>query len=203
MTPESSMPPPPGDGVFARAQAGDEDAWREIFEECYPKIIRAIRRRFHSGSAIRSMYDSCDFAGDVWKSLAAKSSNFQFATIDDVTAFLIHAAQDRLNDTLRKHLSQKRDVRRLEKSGGDAPSPLDFCPQDRQETPSTNARLDEARDWIYRSTRNDQERRVLEMRDAHLGNDVIASRLGLTIRQVQRILADVRERLERREGRGD
>ena len=68
-------------GLFDRARSGDQHAWRELFDACYPKVIRAIRRRLNS-QAMRSLYDSTDFVGDVWKSLAEKPEKFDFANVE-------------------------------------------------------------------------------------------------------------------------
>jgi DNA-directed RNA polymerase specialized sigma24 family protein len=71
------------DGIFARAQAGDQAAWEELFRLCYPKLVRVVRRKLTS-SAMRSLDDSTDFASDAWKSLIAKSGRFDFPTRPDV-----------------------------------------------------------------------------------------------------------------------
>src|SRR6266446_8260813 len=33
------------DGLFARARAGDQAAWEELFRMCYPKVVRVVRRK--------------------------------------------------------------------------------------------------------------------------------------------------------------
>ena len=193
---------PASDGVFARAQAGDPTAWEEIFVSCYPKLLKAIRRRYDQGAAIRSLYDTCDFANDVWKSLAEKPAHFDFANIDEVTAFMIHAAKNRLHDAQRKHHCQKRDIHR---NLGDVPGDgqIDMRLGPRDETPSMNIRLAETRDMVLESTVDARERRIVEMKSKFLSNEEIGSKVGLSPRQVQRILEGVRKRVERREARSD
>src|SRR5690242_17664948 len=80
MSISKEVPPSTRDNLFARAQTGDQDAWRELFETCYPKIVRVIRRKLQSPS-VRALYDSTDFASDVWKSLAANADRFHFPTV--------------------------------------------------------------------------------------------------------------------------
>src|SRR5262245_28925796 len=99
------------DGLFARAQAGDQAAWKELFDACYPKVVRVIRRKLTS-PAIRSLYDSTDFASDAWKSLVAKSGRFDFPTIDHLMAFLTRVACRKLIDEQRRQHALKNDVGR-------------------------------------------------------------------------------------------
>ena len=54
--------------VLDRARRGDEEAWRLLFEECYPKIVRVVRKRL--SRPMRNYCDSTDIANDVMKSLA-------------------------------------------------------------------------------------------------------------------------------------
>src|SRR5579864_5278284 len=96
------------DGLFARARAGDQMAWEELFRTCYPKVIRVVRRKLNS--PMRSLYDSADFASDVWKSLAAKFDRFDFPSIDSLLAFLKQAAEQKVIDEYRRRHAQKRDI---------------------------------------------------------------------------------------------
>ena len=85
----------PGLGVeelFARAREGDQDAWTELFQACYPKVLRVIRRKLHSPQ-IRSLYDSTDFASDVLKSLAANAQQLEFRDMDALMGFLVRVAE--------------------------------------------------------------------------------------------------------------
>ena len=69
-------------GLFARARAGDQAAWEELFHTCYPKVIRVVRRKLDR--PLRSLYDSTDFASDVMKSLAANLDRLDFPSIDSL-----------------------------------------------------------------------------------------------------------------------
>src|SRR5205823_7837978 len=82
------------DGLFARARAGDQAAWEELFTTCYPKVVRVVRRKLNA--PMRSLYDSTDFASDVWGSLVAKSDRFDFPNVAALMAFLTKAAEQKV-----------------------------------------------------------------------------------------------------------
>src|SRR3954452_8396285 len=99
------------DGLFARARTGDQTAWRELYDACYPKVLRVIRRKLNS-PAMRSLYDSTDFVGDVWKSLAEKPEKFDLPTLRELVAFLSTAAERKVIDEHRRLHALKNDVGR-------------------------------------------------------------------------------------------
>src|SRR5271154_4321440 len=105
--PSSTCPPP---NLLDRARQGDQEAWQDLFNDCYPKVVRVIRRRL--SRPMRKIYDSTDIANDVMKSLAAKFHNFDFSSIDGLRAFLIRAAEQKVIDGYRKNHAQKRDLDR-------------------------------------------------------------------------------------------
>lgn len=174
-------------GLFERAQRGDQDAWKALFEECYPKVLRVIRRRLGRQSSLRSLYDSSDFANDVWKSLAAKSDRFSFPNVQALTGFLMQAAEQKLIDERRRLHTQKRDIdreRRLEAMAeGDEP----YLLASDDPTPSQCAQAVETSNWLV-SGRSDTERRVIELRRRGFENQEIADQTGWHIRKVQRFL---------------
>ena len=99
------------DSLFARARGGDQAAWRELFDASYPKILARSGGELNS-PAMRSLYDSTDFIGDVWKSLAERPENFDFSTLDDLQNFLAKAAQQKVIDQYRRLHAQKNDIER-------------------------------------------------------------------------------------------
>jgi len=64
------------DSLFELAQAGDEAAWKLLFEECYPKVQRYVRQKIRG--PMRRYVDSTDIANDVFTELAVKASGFRF-----------------------------------------------------------------------------------------------------------------------------
>ena len=178
------------DGLFARARSGDQVAWREIFDASYPKVIRAIRRRLNS-QAMRSLYDSTDFIGDVWKSLAERPESFDFATFDDLQRFLAKAAERKVIDEYRRLNAQKNDVA-LQRplaawfgAGEGAPELPSTGP-----TPSQVAQASEAREGLLSGQAGD-DRRVIELKQENYSNEEVAERVGWSLRKVQRFLKEL------------
>jgi RNA polymerase sigma factor (sigma-70 family) len=179
------------DGLFARARAGDQAAWEELFRTCYPKVVRVVRRKLYP--PMRSLYDSADFASDVWKSLAAKCERFDFPSIDSLMAFLKQAAEQKVIDALRQRRTDKRDMtreRRIDASdrhGLDAGQLASGGP-----TPSQVAQADDVRE-LLRARLTQEECDVLQMRDEGYTNEEISQRTGWHLRKVQRFLKNLHE----------
>ncbi|WP_158633377.1 RNA polymerase sigma factor [Tautonia sociabilis] len=174
------------DGLFARAQSGDEQAWEELFRQCYPKVVRVVRRRLNQ--PMRSLYDSADFASDVWRSLLAKSDRFDFPSVSALMAFLEKAAKQKVIDEHRRLHSLKRDQRRTTSldaapEGFGAPLPLAST----DPTPSQYAVANEG--WQRANDRLDEtHRRVLEMARQGYSTKEISEEVDWSVRKVQREL---------------
>jgi RNA polymerase sigma factor (sigma-70 family) len=189
MTPSSESSSTDAQDLFTRARTGDQDAWKELFETCYPKVLRVIRRKLNSPS-IRSLYDSTDFAGDVWKSLAANAERFDFANIDSLIGFLVKAVDRKLADEYRRQLSQKRDIGRNR--------PIDGDRGDRElpssdPTPSQVAVVNESWERILAGLADEQEREVIRLKREGYSNEEITNKTGWHIRKVQRFLSELRD----------
>src|SRR5579883_3208100 len=107
--------------VMEAAHRGDQSAWEVLFRECYPKVVRVVRRKL--SREMRSLYDSTDFASDVMKSLAANWGHLDFRSIESLYAFLAKVAEQKVIDEYRRRNSQKRDwsrERRLMTDGDDS-----------------------------------------------------------------------------------
>lgn len=191
--------------LFARARAGDQAAWTELFDTCYPKVVRAVRANLgrmgpYNGRILRSIYDSTDIASDVMKSLAAKSDRFEFESVDDLMHFLTHAAQQRVIDEYRKmHAKKREEFRKVsihKPDGGLYDTPAG------DPTASQQAQAREAGDRIEAGL-SEQIRRLIRMkRDEELSNQEAADRLGWDVRKVQRVLQAIKEQWERKQGQG-
>ena len=184
---ESANLAPQADDLFARARAGDDSAWRELFRECYPKIIRVVRRKLNQ--PLRNIYDSADFASDVMKSLAARADHLDFTSLHSLMAFLTEVAEKKVIDEHRKLHTLKRNVdreRRLEgKSAGDD-NPAHEVPS-AEPTASQWAQEGEARERLF-AGQDAEERRIIELKG--LGHSVaeISELTGWNPRKVQRFL---------------
>ncbi len=176
------------DGLFARARAGDQMAWRELYDACYPKVLRVIRRKLNS-RAMRSLYDSSDFVGDVWKSLAEKPDKFDFPKLSDLVAFLSLAAERKVIDEHRRLHALKNDINRdrpigswVGMGGGELPSG--------DPTPSQFAQAREVKEQLF-SGQTEENKLVLELKGQGFKNEEVAQKTGWNLRKVQRFLRDL------------
>lgn len=183
------------DGLFARARAGDQAAWEELFRTCYPKIVRVVRRKLNT--PMRSLYDSADFASDVWKSLAAKCDRFDFPSIDSLMAFLKQAAEQKVVDEYRRRHTQKRDMglERPIDAGHGHGSGAHALPSD-DPTPSQVAQASEGLERLQ-ARLTEPQRDIVELRRQGYTNEEIAERTGWHLRKVQRFLKDLQDSWQR------
>ncbi len=185
-----SHPPIPGDvpeTLLDRARQGDQAAWQILFDECYPKIQRVVRKRL--SKPMRKMYDSTDIANDVMKSLAAKFDRFDFSSIDGLSAFLIRAAEQKLVDGHRRVNAKKRDIGRDQALF--ANGSIGFEPADSSPTPSQIAVAIEVEENLL-GGQSGVGRTVLEMKLQGDTNREVAAATGWHLRKVERFLEKLR-----------
>lgn len=184
--------------LIARARAGDQAAWEELFHTCYPKVIRVVRRKLNR--PMRSLYDSTDFVSDVMKSLAANIDRLDFPSLGSLIAFLAQTAEQKVIDEYRRRHTLKRDITReraLVTADG-----MDLRPHALTSTNPTASQVvqaDEVRERLLAGQQDVQEREVIELRRQGYTNVEIAERTGWNIRKVQRFLKDLHDTL-RNEG---
>ena len=109
---ETSQPEIEDDLILAlrNARKGDQAAWQALFNECYPKVRRVVRRRMDR--SMRSLYDSTDFANDALENLAANLDQLDFPSIHSLISFLAQVAEQKVIDEYRRQHTLKRDVTR-------------------------------------------------------------------------------------------
>jgi RNA polymerase sigma factor (sigma-70 family) len=189
MYPMSDSSNPDSDELIARARAGDQAAWEELFRTCYPKVIRVVRRKLDR--PMRSLYDSTDFVSDVMKSLAANLDRLDFPSLGSLIAFLAQAAEQKVIDEYRRQHTQKRDITRERALVG--ANGTDVMPSD-DPTASQVAQASEIRERLL-AGQDELERSVIELRRLGYTNVEIAERTGWNIRKVQRFLKDLHDSL--------
>ncbi len=176
--------------LMARARAGDNAAWEELFHTCYPKVIRVVRTRLNP--PMRSLYDSTDFASDVMKSLAENLDRLDFDSIDSLMAFLAQVARQKVIDEYRKANTLKRKIDRQQPlAATDASGGAGLASG--SPTPSKFAQADETHAGLLHGTSREQ-REIIEMRRDGYSNEEISRRVGWNIRKVQRYLRDLEDR---------
>jgi RNA polymerase sigma-70 factor (ECF subfamily) len=191
MNPMSDPSPSDIDRLLARARAGDRIAWEELFRECYPKVLRVVRRRLNK--PLRTVYDSTDFASDVMKSLAANIGRLDFESYDALLAFLTEVASQKVIDEHRKENALKRDVKRREPLGADGGGGI------ASDTPTASkfAQAEEARAALL-DGQNAPGREVIKLKESGHSNQEVAKQVGWNIKKVQRFLKDLEDRYRRR-----
>ena len=182
-------------GLFARARAGDQAAWEELFRTCYPKVVRVVRRKLDR--PMRSLYDSTDFASDVMKSLMANLDRLDFPSMDCLMSFLAQVAEQKVIDEYRRRHTLKRDVSReraLVTDDGTDLRPLVLASAD--PTPSQVAQADEVRERLL-AGQEEPERVIIELKLQNYSNAEIAVKTGWNLRRVQRFFEKLQETLWR------
>ena len=170
------------------AQKGDESAWKAVFEECYPKVRRVVRRRLDR--SMRALYDSTDFANDAMEDLAANFKQLEFPSVNSLIAFLANVAEKKVIDEYRRQHTLKRDVTRERPmfatgpDGGAVQLPSD------SPTASQFAQANEVYDRLL-ARKDETERTIITLRQEGYSNSDIAQRTGWNIRRVQRFLEDL------------
>jgi RNA polymerase sigma factor (sigma-70 family) len=175
------------DSLFARARAGDETAWGDLFRECYPKVVRVVRRKLNR--PMRSLYDSTDFASDVMKSLAANAGRLDFDSFGSLMSFLVRVAEQKVIDEYRRVHTLKRDIDRQshlgahdDEGGGTAVAIISDDP-----TASQVAVAGEAHERLL-AGQDEVKRQVIELKHQGYSVSEIAEETGWNIRKVQRFL---------------
>ncbi len=173
--------------LLDRARNGDQAAWEILFRECYPKVVRVVRRKL--SRPMRKLYDSTDIANEVMKSLAAKFDNFDFSSIDGLRAFLIRAAEQKVVDGYRRGHARKRDLTRDRPlASGDQPG---WEPADSSPTASQVAVASEE-ECLLLDGQSGEHRKVLELKIQGCSNSEVSRETGWHLRKVERFLEKLR-----------
>jgi len=171
--------------ILEEAQNGDQRAWETLFNECYPKVRRVVRRKL--SRSMRSLYDSTDFASDVMGNLVANLDRLKFPSVDSLLGFLAHVAEQKVIDEHRRQHTRKRDI------GKDRPLSAGDPDEGPVELPSgepTASQVAQANDTDEQLlARPDKtERTIIELRRKGHSNSDIAEQTGWNVRKVQRFL---------------
>ncbi len=176
------------ENLIERARLGDQAAWQLLFDDCYPKIVRVVRRRL--SRPMRKLYDSTDIANEVMQSLVAKFDHFDFSSIAGLRAFLIQAAEQKVVDGYRRGHAQKRDLTRDRpiQAGPDSDA---WELADGSPTASQVAVASEQEEKLLGGQSGDRQT-VLALKLQGLSNSDVARETGWHLRKVERFLEKLR-----------
>ena len=176
-----------------RIQAGDDNAARELLSRFEAEVRLVVRRQLPR--LLRSRFDSLDFLQSVWGSFfrRMRTAPTEFEDSRHLVAFLARAAKNKVIDEYRRAGSRKHNMHREEPLWGDGRCPKDL--PDRIDTPSEVAQAHEVFDRLQ-ELMPAERRSILEMKAEGLSSKDIGERLGISERTVQRVLEELKRRME-------
>jgi RNA polymerase sigma-70 factor (ECF subfamily) len=176
-----------------RIQQGDEGAARELLQRFEPEVRLVVRRQLPR--LLRSRFDSLDFLQSVWGSFfrRMRDAPTDFEDSRHLVAFLARAAKNKVIDEYRRAASLKNDMHREEPLWGDGRRPKEVA--DPIDSPSEVAQAHEVFDRLH-ALLPEERRTILELKAQGLSSKDIGGRLGVSERTVQRVLEELRRRME-------
>ena len=174
--------------LFARAQAGDQDAWTALFQACYPKVRRVVGRKLDKDKRMRRLVDSTDIANLVLGNFALKADEFHFGSVAEVKSFLIKAALQSVSDEFRRRHTRKREPDRERPIGAGA-SDDELMLSSNDPSPSQVAGANEThRQLLDDVSLDDEGREIVARRAEHYEIKEISSRMRISTQKIQRFL---------------
>jgi RNA polymerase sigma factor (sigma-70 family) len=177
-------------------KAGSEEAARQFLTQ-YGKYIRHVVRR-HMMQKLRAKFDSEDFLQDVCVSFFSDPpSPKEFSDPAALLAFLGKIARNKVTDASRQRLAQRCDVNRENSLDGSAKFAVENL-ETADPTPSEAVTTDERWEALAQGGHPDQKKLLNMLRNGYTQEE-IARVLGLSVRQVQRLVQKLRERFNENE----
>jgi len=175
---------------------GSEDAARQFLAQ-YGKYIRHVVRR-HMIQKLRAKFDSEDFLQDVCVSFFSHPPGpEEFSDPAALLAFLGKIARNKVTDAARQRLAQRRDVNRENSLDGSAQFAVENL-QGADPSASEIVRTEESWEALGQGGHPDQKKLLHMLRNGYTQEE-IARVLGLSVRQVQRLVQKLRERFAENE----
>ncbi|MFM1801340.1 MAG: hypothetical protein RJA81_692 [Planctomycetota bacterium] len=197
--------------LLERLKQGDESAAGTILE-LYEAQVRLVVRRCLP-RVLRSRFDSQDIMQSVWRSFFQRlrgqeveddhglseppsgDPSLVFGDSSQLFAFLSRMARNKVIDQYRRETAQKADIHRERTIHSEAGTEMD--PADVSVTPEQIVEAaDELSHWRSMVPQNRQV--LIDLKAGGMTSKEIGDRLGISERTVQRVLEDLRVRLEKR-----
>lgn len=186
-------------GLVARAKAGDEAARTVLLRHFEEDVRMMVRVRLPR--ALRTQFDSMDFAQAVWQSFFADEDDDpeRFANSRHMRGFLAGVAKNKVYEEHRKRTrTRKYDLGREESlyvRRGGRDEPREVAGHD--PTPSQDVQARECLDRLL-AGRSPVEVQVIQLRQEGRTYAEIEERTGMGERSIRRVIDALRERLEAR-----
>ena len=178
-------------------QAGSQEAARHFLTR-YGKYLRHVIRR-HMLQNLRAKFDSEDFLQDVCVSFFSHPPAPEaFSDPAALLGFLGKIARNKVTDAARQGLAQRRDVNRENSLDGSARFAVEKL-QGGDPTPSEVVGSEER--WEALGRGDPARGKMLQLLRDGYTQEEIARVLGLSVRQVQRLVQKLRERFAENEPR--
>ena len=178
-----------------RISAGDDDAARELLTRYEAEVRLVVRRQLPR--LLRSRFDSLDFLQSVWGSFFRRMRGGApvdaFEDSRHLVAFLARAAKNKVIDEYRRAGSLKQDMHREEPLWIEGERPREVAGRD--DSPSEVVAAREALDRL-RNLLPEDRRTIVELKAQGLSSLEVGNRLGISERTVQRVIEDLRRRLD-------
>jgi RNA polymerase sigma-70 factor (ECF subfamily) len=180
--------------LIRRVRAGDARAAAELVRQFEPEVRRHVRLRLSNPrySRLQRVLDSTDISNSVLGNFFVRAAlgQFDLEAPRDLIGLLVTMAQNRLVDHARKPANRRPLL------SGAVPRETAFDPGDSPSQVAAGAEL--LQEFLRRMSA--EERRIAELRAAHLGWGEIAARVGGTAEAVRKQLERAIRRVERRLG---
>ena len=179
-------------GLIEGLRAGDRRVLAELWRQ-YGPLLRIVADK-HLGAHLRRRVGPESVVQSACRTFLrrAREGDYEIADSDSLWRLLCAITLYKVREQVRFHTRQKRGIDREVYvdgvSGFDAPSP--------GPSPAEAAVFGEQLEQVFAAL-GDEEREIVELKLQDVDNREIAGRIGCSERTVRRILARVRQRLER------
>jgi RNA polymerase sigma-70 factor, ECF subfamily len=187
------------DDVVGRLREGDEDAAAEILRRFTGRLIALARGRLQGG--IRAKLDPEDVLQSVFRSFFVRQAQGQFEVEDwdGLWSLLARITLRKCGRQIGAFRADRRDIRReVGAVGSDDESRRSWEAVAHEPTPQEVTLLTEMLEQLMRGL-DETQRQVVVLRLQGFTVSEISQQISRTERTVQRVLAQVRERLKRLE----
>jgi len=186
------------DELWRAIQAGHSTEYRQLVGECTPYLLRVIRKRLDR--RLRGRFDSMDFTQAVWLSFVAQLDALPvFSTVDELRAYLAQMASFKVIDEVRRQGEQgKRDISREFPLRSDEAVPTPALHPTASQFAMANEQLEQ-----LKAGRTPTHQQIIQLKFEGESVPGIAQAVGLSERQVRRVLLALEEDLHAQQSHGN